>query len=59
MTEREAHELFDSFLDDTLGVIKIGLLEYNASYALKKLDPIAYRCEFADWLNAEGVELDD
>lgn len=49
----ELKERFDEFLDDVYGVISIAGLSYCTSDLLKSTDPIAYRCTFNDWLDAE------
>lgn len=49
LTDYEAHELFDEYLDEVLEDVKLGELTYTASDVLKNCDPIAYRCEFSDW----------
>ena len=53
LDERDLYERYDSFLDECLGMVEIGGLEYNQSLALKNVDPIAYRCGFNDWLDSE------
>ncbi len=52
-TDRELHEMYDDFLDDCYGDVKIGGYEYSTSKAMKEVDPIAYRCGFNDWLDSE------
>ncbi len=59
LTEQEAEQRFDEMLDDVCGVVKIAGYEYNTSHALKKLDSIAYREEFLNWLDSEGLEEKD
>ncbi len=58
MSEYEALEAYDDFLDEVYGDVRIGGLEYSHSNALKNVDPIAYRCGFNDWTDAEGIDLD-
>ena len=53
MNEYEALSLYDDMLDEVYGEIKICGYEYSASYALKEIDPTAYRCGFNDWCDAE------
>lgn len=43
------HEMYDEFLDEIYGEIKIGYLTFNASDIVKELDPIAYRVGFSDY----------
>ncbi len=40
---------FDDFLDDCYSEIEIMGMTYNVSYALKELDPTAYRCAKSDY----------
>ena len=37
-------EQFNDFLDDCYDEVEVMGMTYNVSYALKELDPIAYRC---------------
>lgn len=53
LSDRELHDRFDEFLDEAYGTVSIAGLEYSTSDALKSTDPIAYRCSFSDWLDAE------
>lgn len=34
-------------------------MEFAPSDILKELDPIAFRTGFHDWLDAEGIDLDE
>lgn len=43
---------FDDFLDECYGDVDICGISYEASSALKAVDPIAYRCGFADFTSA-------
>lgn len=53
ISDNDLHLAYDEFLDETSGSVVIGNLEYSASEALRSVDPIAYRCGFADWLDAQ------
>lgn len=57
ISEDEAYTMFDEMLDESYPSFKIGQLEYSPSQILKECDPIAYRCEFNDWLDAEQLEI--
>ena len=48
---------YDSYLDEIYGDIDICNTPYSASYALKALDPIAYRCGKSDYDSEK--DLDD
>lgn len=43
---------FDESLDESIPMIEIGSLEYSPSNVLKNVDPIAYRCELNDFVDA-------
>lgn len=58
ISERDAHQRFDEFLDEIHGTVKCGELEWDMSRVLKEMDPTAYRCGLNDWLDAEGLELE-
>jgi len=49
----------DSYCDmlDELDVVKIGSLEYQASYVLREVDPTAYRCGLVDYV--DGLDKED
>lgn len=51
--EEEAFEAFDSMLDECYPEVEVCGYSFQASRALKELDPIAYRCEFVNWLDSE------
>lgn len=57
MTESEALRKFDEFIDETNAEVVVLGAAYNASKALKKTDPIAYREAFNNWCDMEGIEL--
>lgn len=53
VSEEKLEELYNDLLDQVYPTIKFGTLEYDASRVLKKIDPIAWRQGFLDWLNGE------
>ena len=55
--EDEALEAYDEFLDEE-GEIDVAGMTFYPSTILKECDPIAYRCGFADWLDANELEID-
>lgn len=59
LSERDAEERYDEFLDNVFGEVNIGGYFYNTSYALKEIDPTAYREDFNNWLDSEDIELED
>jgi hypothetical protein len=52
-TDHELHMMYDDFLDEVYGTVKIAGLDYETSTALKNADEVAYRCGFSDWLDSE------
>lgn len=48
---------YDSHLDDVYGQVEICGYTYGAAYALKELDPTAYRCGKSD--HDSSMDLDD
>ena len=59
-----AEDLFDEMLNEVYGTVKIGSYEYDTARALKEVDPTAYRCGCADYIDSivqEGAiyQLDD
>lgn len=54
LEDKEWSEQYDIFIDEVSGDVKIGSFTYSASLVLKKIDPVAYRCGFSDWL--DGID---
>ena len=52
-------DLYDEMIDECHDeVTRICGMEFNSSRALRELDPVAYRCGFADWTDSiEDGEL--
>ena len=53
--EQKMLEMYDEMLNECNEVVKIGNLTYLPAQVLKEVDPIAYRCGFADFLDDIGV----
>lgn len=53
LTDDQLHEAYDNDLDETNEPILVCGLSYQPSDVLKNVDPVAYRCGFNDWLDAE------
>ncbi len=51
--EDEAYAAYDEMLDECYGTVTVAGFEFDTSRALKDLDPVAYRCGYVDWLDAE------
>jgi hypothetical protein len=49
LTDYEIEEQFKDYLDDCYPPVKFGDMEYAPSYALRELDPIAYRVWLSDY----------
>lgn len=58
ISEYDALERFDDFLNEIHETVKCGVLEWDMSRVLKEMDPIAYQEGFNNWLNSEGLELE-
>ena len=50
---------YDDFLNECYGEVNICGYEYQAAYALKEVDPTAYRCGCADWYSDRYEEMKD
>lgn len=57
-TTTEAYEAYDEALDAE-GTVTIAGYEYEVARALREVDPVAYRCGFNDWADAEGIDTDE
>lgn len=58
ISERDALERFDEFLNEVHDVVSICGYDYDAARALKMVDEVAYREEFNNWLDSESLELE-
>ena len=47
---------YADMLDDVYGEVEICGLSYGASYALKMVDPVAFRVGFSDWTSSRDNE---
>ena len=54
ITETEAMERFDEFLDEAYPTVKVAYGNYDPSRVLKECDPIAYRVMLADFIDMEA-----
>ena len=57
ITEHEAQEMYNKYLDECCGTLKIGQRKYLASDILKRTASLAYIAWFAEWLDSEGLEI--
>ena len=58
-TISETVAAFDEMTNELFGPVLIGGTEYDHSYVWNKLDPIAYKCGWLDWCDAEGIDTDE
>lgn len=56
LTEGQLSALYSAFLDELYPAVSIAGTEYNTSRLLKIIDPTAYRCGLADWVDNEISE---
>ena len=52
-TESELEDRFAEELDDYWEPVSVCGYEYAAGRALREIDPVAFRCGFLDWLDAQ------
>jgi hypothetical protein len=57
--EHEALESYNQMLDGCFGEVQVAGSSYYTSRLLKEVDPIAYRCGFADFLDSEDLTTDE
>lgn len=57
ITEYDAEERYDDFLNEIHPTVQIGELSYDPSRVLKEVDPVAYRCGLNDWMDSEDLEI--
>jgi hypothetical protein len=53
VSDYELHQRYDSMLDDCYDWPTVAGYGYPVASTLQLVDPIAYRCGFADWLDSE------
>lgn len=54
----DAWDEYDGMLRDCYGDVEIGGLSYDVADALEKLDPIAYRCGYSDWMDSNYSDIE-
>jgi hypothetical protein len=57
--EHEAEEQFNDYIDEATGVVTILGMAYCASRILKEIDPVAYNCELANYLDSMELTTDE
>ena len=58
-TISETVAAYDHMLDDCFPETRVGDVFYDYSFMLNTLDPIAYKCGWIDWCDAEGIDTDE
>lgn len=58
-TISETVDAYDLHLNEVHETVELLGVEYYASELLKSADPIAYKCGWIDWCDAEGIDTDD
>jgi hypothetical protein len=53
--DKYTEDTYMDMLDDIYGDVEICGMTYNAGYALKELDPIAFRCGMSDMQEYETI----
>jgi len=59
ISESEAIARYEQMLDECYQPFEMGELTFSPSKILKKLDEITYSCGFSEWLDSEGLEVED
>jgi hypothetical protein len=59
INEHEALEQYDEMLDECYEEVRLGGLTFSPSRVLKKMDPVAYRCWFNDWMDSQDLTTDE
>lgn len=61
ITETEAYDRYNDWLDEAYGDVVLGHLSYTASDVLRSTDPTAYRVGFADYVDSladDGITVE-
>lgn len=58
-TISETVDAYNAMLNECYDNLTIAGMEFDTSDALNKLDPIAYKCGWIDWCDAEGIDTDE
>lgn len=56
VTDDQLHDHYDEMLDDAFGMLDVAGIEMHTSTVLYRVDPIAYRVGFSEWLDSEVTE---
>ena len=58
ISESEAEERYHEMINEVYGELNICGYTYETARVFKEIDPIAYRCGYFDWLDAEELTTD-
>jgi len=58
VSESDMETAHDDMLSEVFGEVEICGYKYDAARALREVDPIAYRCGYADYVSAYYAEVD-
>lgn len=58
LTEEQAYEMFDEMLNEVYGGQTVAGIEIDPAEALKRIDPIAYRVSFHDYVDSISDEYE-
>lgn len=53
LSDYALEQMFIEYLDDCHDLIEVCGFTYQPSDVLRSVDPVAYQCEFANWLDAQ------
>lgn len=54
----EAWDEYDDMIRDCYGDVEIMGMTYDSATALERLDPIAYRCGYTDWMDSNYSDIE-
>lgn len=58
-TISETVDAYNDYINETHETVTLLGVEYYASNLLEATDPIAYKCGWLDWCDAEGINTDE
>ena len=58
-TISETVEAYDDFIREMTGDVVLLGIGYDPATILNAVDPIAYKCGWIDWCDAEGIDTDE
>lgn len=58
-TISESVAAYDDMINEVDGPVVIAGMEFDPAYALNKLDPIAYKTGWIDYMDSLGIDTDE